>query len=166
MLKAKLESHPEFELIAWKPYRLGHGYDLIRQLFWEDGAVETRKITTDLGEPILPLTDWVMKAPHVRPRILKESWELNYFKDTYQKEYLQNWDSAPDVPDFLVTAVGSSAAPLHETAKYWGYAAIFNLLDYPACSFPMGLFCDADLHPADASYKPHDNEFDAYKWNI
>lgn len=165
LLKTKLKEHPGFELIEWQPYKHGYGYDLIRQLFWEDGAVETRKIMTDVGEPILPLTEWVMKAPHIRPRTLKESWELHYHKDAFQKEYLQNWSSAPDIPDFIVGPGGPSAAPLHETSRYWGYTAIFNLLDYPACSFPTGLFCSPELHPVDQEYEPQDNEFDEYNWN-
>ncbi|RDW69875.1 hypothetical protein BP6252_08895 [Coleophoma cylindrospora] len=163
-LKTKLREHPNFQLIEWTPYKHGDGYDLIRQLFWEDGAVETRKIMTDGGEPVLPLTEWVMKHPHIQPRTLKESWELHYQKDVFQKEYLQHWLSAPDVPDFIVGPVGPSAAPRHETARYWGYTAIFNLLDYPACSFPTGLVCSPELHPADGEYTPMENEFDAYNW--
>jgi len=164
LLKAKLREHPHFELIEWKPYKHGYGYDLIRQLFWEDGGVETRKIMTDAGEPILPLTEWVMKAPQIKPRTLKESWELHYHKGAFQKEYLQNWSSALEVPDFIVGPVGPSAAPRHETSRYWGYTAIFNLLDYPACSFPTGLFCSPELHPEDPEYTPRDNEFDEYNW--
>lgn len=41
---------------------------------------------------------------------------------------------------------------------------MFNLLDFPACTFPTGVVCSADQHPVDASYKPRDNEFDAYNW--
>ena len=70
LLKTKLREHPNFELVEWQPYRHGYGYNLIRQLFWEDGGVETRKIMTDVGEPILPLTEGVMKAPHTKPRTL------------------------------------------------------------------------------------------------
>ncbi|EXJ84577.1 hypothetical protein A1O3_05247 [Capronia epimyces CBS 606.96] len=165
LLKEKIRAHPAFELIEWTPYKHGQGYDIIRQLFWEDGGVETKAIMEDAGEPILPLTQWVMKAPHIKARTLKESWELNYQRDVFQKEYLQHWQSAAVVPDFLVGPVGPSAAPRHETARYWGYTAVFNLLDYPACSFPTGLFCFAASHPADLEYQPRDNEFDAYNWN-
>jgi amidase len=86
---------------------------------------------------------------------------------TYQPPtgaYLTNWLSHPTPPDFLVCPAGPSAAPLHDTARYWGYTAIYNLLDYPACSFPTGIRCSPSLHPKDPSYVPRDNEFDGYNW--
>jgi len=42
---------------------------------------------------------------------------------------------------------------------------VYNLLEYPACTFPTGLLCSPEAHPVDASYKPLDNEHDAYNWN-
>jgi amidase len=83
VLVEKLRAHPQFEVVEWKPYKHGWGYDLLRQLYWEDGGVETRQVMLDSGEPILPLTQWVMKESHVKPRTLKESWELNYQRDEY-----------------------------------------------------------------------------------
>ncbi len=85
-LVRKLRDHPQFEVIGWEPYDHGLGYDLLRQLYWEDGGVETRQIMIDSGEPILPLTEWVMKDSHVKPRSLKESWELNFQREEYQSE--------------------------------------------------------------------------------
>jgi Asp-tRNA(Asn)/Glu-tRNA(Gln) amidotransferase A subunit family amidase len=83
----------------------------------------------------------------------------------YAESYLANWQShGSNAPDFLVGPVGPSVAPRHDTAKYWGYTAIFNLLDYPSCTFPTGTFCDPQLHLADSSYMPRDNEFDEYNW--
>ncbi|KAK4934807.1 hypothetical protein LTR10_024025 [Elasticomyces elasticus] len=163
-LKVKLEADPRFEVIEWSPCKHDLGYDLIRQLYWEDGGVETMAIMESSGEPVLDLSKWVMKDSHVRPRTLKESWELNYQREEFQKEYLAHWLSAPTVPDFLVCPVGPSVAPRHETARYWGYTAIFNLLDYPAASFPTGLTASASIHLPDTDYVPRDTEFDEYNW--
>lgn len=66
--------------------------------------------------------------------------------------------------DFVIAPVGPSAAPRHDTARYWGYTAVFNILDWPAYVFPTGEFVDAKLHPRDESYNPRDNEFDPYNW--
>lgn len=85
-LVRKLGDHPDFEVVEWKPFDHGLGYDLLRQLYWEDGGKETRQIMIDSGEPILDLTEWVMKDSHVKPRTLKESWELNFLRDEYQSE--------------------------------------------------------------------------------
>ena len=78
--------------------------------------------------------------------------------------FAKHWLSLPNAPDFIICPVGPSAAPRHDTARYWGYTAYFNLLDIPACTFPTGVTSSASQHPADASYKPRDNEFDAYNW--
>lgn len=81
------------------------------------------------------------------------------------EDYLDHWLSAPDVPDFIVGAVGPSLAPRHDTARYWGYTAIFNRLDYPSCSFPTGIVYSPERHPKDIHYVPLDNEFDSYNWS-
>lgn len=64
----------------------------------------------------------------------------------------------------LLCPVGPSVAPKHDTARYWGYTAIFNCLDWPAIAFPTGYTVSVDEHPVDKSYKPHGNEFDNYNW--
>lgn len=39
--------------------------------------------------------------------------------------------------DVILCPVGPGVAPKHNTAKYWGYTALWNLLDYPAVVFPV-----------------------------
>lgn len=66
--------------------------------------------------------------------------------------------------DFIVAPVGPGVAPAHDTARYWGYTAVWNILDWPAYVFPTGETVSKNLHPKDTSYQPRDNEFDAYNW--
>jgi len=42
--------------------------------------------------------------------------------------------------DVILSPVGPSPAPPHETAKYWNYTSFWNLANYPAGVFPTGLF--------------------------
>ncbi len=81
------------------------------------------------------------------------------------EDYLVDWLSKPVVPDFIIGPVGPSVAPQHDTARYWGYTAIFNILDYPSCAFPTGWFTSDKASSTDADYVPRDNEFDAYNWS-
>lgn len=39
--------------------------------------------------------------------------------------------------DAILCPVGPGVAPRHNTAKYWPYTSQWNLLDYPAVSFPV-----------------------------
>ncbi|TLD39247.1 hypothetical protein E2P81_ATG00234 [Venturia nashicola] len=163
--KKVLAAHPAFEVADWTPWRHGEGYDIVRRLYFQDGGAENYSIMAETGEPPLPLPDWVMKESHTKNLTIDEAWVLNDKRDTFRNEFTRYWHSVPDAPDFIICPVGPSAAPLHDTARYWGYTAIFNLLDFPACTFPTGVLCSADQHPIDTSYKPRDNEFDAYNWS-
>lgn len=60
--------------------------------------------------------------------------------------------------------VGPGVAPKHDTARYWGYTAVLNCLDWPAVSFPIRKVVVPREHPVDTSYRPRDNEFDRYNW--
>ena len=71
----------------------------------------------------------------------------------------------PDV-DVMLCPVGPGVAPKHDTARYWGYTAIYNCLDWPAIAFPTGWSVNAKDHPKDTTYVPRNNEFDKYNWDL
>jgi amidase len=66
--------------------------------------------------------------------------------------------------DVVLCAVAPVAAFRHDMSKCWSYTAIWNLLDYPAISFPSGLHCDPERDLKYTDYTPRNNEFDA--WNL
>jgi hypothetical protein len=47
--------------VEWTPWEYAKGYDIIRQLYYEDGGEEKFAIMASVGEPVLPLSTWVMK---------------------------------------------------------------------------------------------------------
>jgi hypothetical protein len=61
-------------------------------------------------------------------------------------QYAAYWATHPEV-DFTVSRVGPSAALRYDTARYWGYTAVWNILDLPACVFLPGELCSSQLHP-------------------
>lgn len=187
-LKHRLGALPQFDVVDFAPYDHARGYDLVRQLYFPDGGKVDREMMSASGEPVLPLSEWILKDTHVRERTTTELWDLNAKRETYRgnlsrpfpeqqtfseylltiylthlAQYADYWKEHPDV-DFIISPVSGGAAPLHETARYWGYTAIFNILDWPAVVFPSGEMCSAKLHPEDKTYQPRDNEFDAYNW--
>lgn len=66
--------------------------------------------------------------------------------------------------DVILCPVGPGCAPKLNTAKYWGYTAQWNLLDYPALVFPTGLHCSS-IDEKDGSYQPR-NEKDRYNHEL
>jgi len=53
----------------------------------------------------------------------------------------------------ILCPVGPGAAPPLDCAKYWGYTAQWNILDYPAIVFPVTKV-DLEADRVDESYEP------------
>lgn len=141
---------------------------MYRKLLYLDGGAENYATMASSGEPCLELTQWIMKPEVARRRSIEEMWALNRAREEYRQQYLDHWRTHPESPDVLLCPVGPFAAPRHDTSKYWGYSAIYNLLDYPACAVPTGLFVDPTnpAHARNESYLPRENEFDRYIWEL
>ena len=123
--------------------------------------------------------------PNVKALSLAEVWKLTSEREAYKAEYARHWNSVgTDLPgpssgdtldvtaaskedsivDVLLCPVGPGCAPPLDCARYWGYTAQWNLLDYPALVFPTGLQCG----PEDAkeeNYEPR-NEYDNYNYGL
>ncbi|EXJ86205.1 hypothetical protein A1O1_06575 [Capronia coronata CBS 617.96] len=163
-LKAKLQSLPDrYEIVDWQPFQHADGYDVTRSLYFPDGGKVYADILRESGEPALPLTQWVTKESHVKVQSIEELLQLNSRREAYRAAYLSHFNAAGSV-DFIVAPVGPGVAPAHDTARYWGYTAVWNILDWPAYVFPTGETVSADIHLKDLSYRPRENEFDAYNW--
>lgn len=85
-LRQRLSNSPDIKFVDWVPYRHDYGYDLIRKLFFEDGGDTMWKEIAASGEPVLPLTDWILQMPHAARRTIEESWKLNVERETYRSQ--------------------------------------------------------------------------------
>ncbi|KAI0736568.1 amidase signature domain-containing protein [Fomitopsis betulina] len=140
------------ELVEYKPWRHKEGLDIVHSLYFTDGGKDVKNILAANGEPMKPLTEWVLSYPSVREHTVTELWELCVRRDAYRTAYLNHWNSYHI--DVLLCPVGPGPAPRHDTAKYWGYTAQWNLLDYPAAVFPTGLRATGT--------EPFDDDFQAW----
>lgn len=171
-LAAALAAAPDIELTTWTPYKHDYAWDLIASLFYADGGQADKATVAASGEPWLPLSRWILtENPHVKHLSVEDIWRLTAARDAYRTEYAARWnasahsisaDGDPARPvDVILAPAGPGAAPPLEHARYWGYTAQWNLLDYPAAVFPVTRV-DAALDPADTAYRPM-NEQD--RWN-
>ncbi|KAG1740784.1 amidase signature domain-containing protein [Suillus paluster] len=138
--KAKLEASSEVEVGDYTPYDHDRGYSIVRALYFEDGGATVRRLLKEGGEEMLPLTEWVISPPHVRDHDAAQVWKLRDERDNYRREYSDHWWSQN--VDVVLCPPFPGTASRHDTAKYWGYTAIWNLLDYPGTAFPSGLVAD------------------------
>ena len=128
-------------IINWDPIDHQKSWDLISALYYCNGAEEERNMLKQVDEQALPLTEWMFNQPNVKIRTWLEMNELIAERDNYRIYYAHVWNEREILfnctIDCLLTPVGPSVAPQHNTAKWWGYTSIWNLLDYPAVVFPV-----------------------------
>ena len=148
-LVSHLRRVPNIEVVDWTPYPHDEAWAVISSLYFTDGSVENAATIAESGEPWLPLTEWIIKE---NPCVKKLSAQKLYYwqeeREAYRKEHAKVWkDTATGIDamgrktgmvDGILCPVGRGVAPKHDTAKYWGYTSQWNLLDYPAVTFPVG----------------------------
>jgi amidase len=128
------------------------------------------------GEPLRPLSKHILTDnPYVKSHTVHDLWHWTGKRDAYRAEYAAHWnstatstDSETGLPsgavDVILCPVGPGAAPLLDTAKYWGYTSQWNVLDYPAVVFPV-TSVKPDVDVKEANYKPK-NEEDKFNYEL
>lgn len=153
----------EVELVPFTPYKHDHCWDIISSLYFEDGGEEILQHLEDTGEPLLPLTKWLITENHrVKNLGIKGLWEWNDKKAKYKEEYLSHWNRHNI--DALIAPVGPGAAAEHGNSRYWHYTSQWNLLDYPSVTFPVTLVDPVKDKP-NLSYTPM-NELDKFNHEL
>lgn len=66
--------------------------------------------------------------------------------------------------DVILCPVGPGVAPKHNTSRYWGYTSQWNLLDYPAVTFPVSRV-DGKTDVARGTFKPM-TDVDEEHWKL
>lgn len=93
-------------------------------------------------EPLRPLSHWILNEnPHVKKHDMASLWKACMEREAYRGKYAELWNETAkeggEPVDVILCPAGPGAAPKLNTARYWGYTAIWNLLDYPAAVFPV-----------------------------
>ncbi|CAO1599035.1 hypothetical protein XANCAGTX0491_002780 [Xanthoria calcicola] len=136
-------------IVDWIPHLHDEAWAIISNLYFTDGGAEDAATMAESGEPWRPLTKWIIKEnPCVKRLKMPELWYWLEEREAYRSGYAKVWnDTATAVDqdtgelsgmvDVILCPVGPGVAPRHDTAKYWSYTSQWNLLDYPAVSFPV-----------------------------
>ncbi|KAI5457171.1 amidase signature domain-containing protein [Mariannaea sp. PMI_226] len=154
------------EVVDWDCHALGldhsKGWDIISELYWPDGGKEAIDLMNEVGEPILPLTKFIIQEqPTVKDHTIHELWKLCIERDAYRAAYARAWTSTGAADgrevDVILCPPSFGAATPHEQSRYWGYTAIWNLLDYPGAVFPVTTV-DPAKDVKDVNYAPKNDE--------
>ncbi|KAJ7279347.1 amidase signature domain-containing protein [Mycena rebaudengoi] len=154
-----LKLDPAFEVVEYAPFKHLEASELAHALYYVDGGARVRERAAVAGDPILPLTEWIITRPSVKDHTIHELWELNMRRESFRAEYLEHYN-AQNV-DVVVCPAGPGPAPALGTTKYWGYTSVWNMVDYPGAVFPTGLYSNATVDVKDTK-KTLMSESDAY----
>ena len=118
------------------------------KLYFLDGGKEYRDVLAESGEPPVPQTEWIMS--HVpdggQAFSIGKTFALNKERERIRTEVAKQWNATHLLTgtgrpvDAIISAVAPTLAPVHNTTRWWGYTSFWNLVDYPAVVFPVGIY--------------------------
>jgi Asp-tRNA(Asn)/Glu-tRNA(Gln) amidotransferase A subunit family amidase len=131
-----------------------------------DGYEDIRRDVAFAGEPLIPHVKGLIdrrKAVSVY-----DYCQLNKQKIALQKKYLSKWNAVRSFSgksiDILLAPTTPHPAIPQRGMRWVGYSRIWNLLYYPAVTFPVDEV-RVTVDGAPESYQPR-NELDAWNWNF
>ena len=160
------------EIVDWDCTSLQHdkAWEILSSLYWPDAGDEVLGRINDAGEPVLPLTKFIIQEqPAVKRLTMHEMWERTAQRDAYRAFYSKAWqdhgkEDGQRPPDVLLCPPNFGAATPHDQSKYWGYTSQWNLLDWPGAVFPVTTV-DPAKDPKDVNYTPK-NEKDKFCYEL
>lgn len=165
-LASKLEKQGH-EVITWDTSDHHECIKLMDQYYTADGCEDILRDVGAAGEPMIPHVQALVDR--AKAISVYEYWQLNKGKVALQRKYLNKWNATRSPSgkpvDVLLSPTTPHPAIPHRALRWVGYTKIWNLLDYPAVTFPVDeVREDVDRLPA-GSYQPR-NELDAWNWSL
>ncbi|RDW70503.1 Fatty-acid amide hydrolase [Aspergillus mulundensis] len=144
--KLKLAGH---EVIDWDTVEQKHGLSLLMRMIVADGGKIIDKLLEKTGEP------WRAELWYHRAAAelsTSEMWQLQAERSMFQTRYLDLWNEA-GIDAILCPTMAFNTVE-NGKFRHLGYTGVFNVLDYPAVSFPTGLAVDKTVDKPDPAYIP------------
>ncbi|KAL1980862.1 hypothetical protein VTN96DRAFT_3397 [Rasamsonia emersonii] len=157
------------EIISWDTSDHKECIEIMDLYYTADGGEDIRRDVAVAGEPFIPHVEALVNRG--KPISVYEYWQLNKRKVAVQKRYLDKWNAARSpsgIPvDVLLSPTMPHTSVPHRSCRWVGYTKVWNILDYPAITFPVDMVRpEKDRLPEDApAYTPR-NELDAWHWSL
>ncbi|KAJ6437899.1 glutamyl-tRNA(gln) amidotransferase subunit A [Purpureocillium lavendulum] len=157
----KLKSTRGVQVIEWQPFKQNDALEILKRLYGPDGGKAFIENLALSGEPILPLPAWTVRdQPGIEALDIEGLWDWTRKRDQFRYSYLKEWNTAAPNMDVILCPAYPMPAPVHGTSRYWGYTSLWNLLDYPAITFPVTRV-DPEKDGQDPGYIPQN---DSDRW--
>lgn len=129
-----------------------------------DSNVSQLKALASSGEPLTRLSDIHLTFGCGDAGLSGlEVQEIAYTRDANRVKYTTEMNNQNI--DFILSPTYVSVATKPETIKYWGYSAIWNILDFPNVIFPTGLKVNQSLDKVDEKFTPR-SELEKYEYGL
>jgi amidase len=133
--RSQLSALSFIDLKPFVPHAASEAIRLIRQMYWPDSGLITKKKLAMTGEPMHPLTAWIIRDAEAEvQKTATEITEMRLQRDEFRCIFAESW-TKQDV-DVVLCPVFVGPACAHDTAFYWNYTALWNFVDYPGVVFP------------------------------
>lgn len=134
-VRDKLGNSSGIEVVPFEPYDHARGWSIITANFFEEDGDDIRRKCAEGGEPVLPLTDWIIDQVAANEKVVgKTVQDRKVARDEFRQEYRAHWNKSG--VDVVVAPVTAGCAPVQGTSKYWGYTCIWNLLSHASIALP------------------------------
>ncbi|CAM1510684.1 Fc.00g010190.m01.CDS01 [Cosmosporella sp. VM-42] len=141
-LLSNFEHETIIEVKDFKPFGAADAWSKIQRMYWPDGGQLAKDAILTSGEPLHPLTEWIWKEAEPSGMQTAEAVSLmRRERDDFRCAFAERWHEQ-DVDVVLGPAfVGPACA--HDTAFYWSYTSLYNLVDYPGVVIPTPIRSEA-----------------------
>ncbi|KAJ5167171.1 uncharacterized protein N7482_005952 [Penicillium canariense] len=137
------------EIVNWASTGHKNLLSILSRMFVADGGKSVTKLLEQTGEPFRPEMKAYAEASELG---VHEMWQLQLERNTTCKAYLDRWNKT-GIDAILCPTTPYSGVENGKFA-YIGYTGVFNVLDYPAVSFPCGVYADKVIDAAYADNEP------------
>ncbi|KAI1362301.1 amidase [Xylaria arbuscula] len=130
-----LRASPLIDVRPFTALRHGDAWRIISANYFEDGGSKIEELIAEGGEPVLPLTVWILEECKKNEQKTADTTQgRRQARDEFREAYNAHWKAAGI--DVVIAPVAPGVANPHGTSKYWTYTAVWNLLDFPGIAFP------------------------------
>ncbi|KAH7001040.1 putative amidase [Ilyonectria destructans] len=140
------------EVKEFKPFGAADAWSKARRMYWPDGGAGSKGAILATGEPVHPLSDWIWKDEE--PNGMQTAQDVNLARrerDDFRCDFAESWNEQ-DV-DVVIGPAFVGPASAHDTAFYWTYTSLYNLVDYPGVVVPTPIKAKKE-EQYDSSYVP------------
>ncbi|KAI0812796.1 general amidase [Irpex lacteus] len=140
------------KVIDWHPYKHKEILLNVYKIWTAASESDYADATAPTGEPILNSMDISEDEADAETNVFLppqenvsayDLWKIHLEKRTLRQEYLDQWNETVGATgtgrpmDAIIAPVSANASAPHGFNRSAAYTAIWNALDYPACTFPV-----------------------------